>query len=149
MQERLTDHTKYSRENPFDVPEGYFESIEDRIEGRIADEENYEADRPGLIRMIRPVLWLAASFALAFLLIYFPVEKILNRYAAEQGKSQTPAAGVNEDLLIGYDALDENSFFLMLTSTEDTTIRSEEMISYVTSGITDYELFSELTSERF
>ena len=46
--------------NPFDVPEGYFDSFQQRMKERI--ERENETQRPGLIRMMKPWLGLAAGF---------------------------------------------------------------------------------------
>lgn len=61
------------RKNPFQTPEGYFESFPDRVIGRIELEKNNTAKQI-FLRYFRPMLALAASFAIIFLLIYVPVK---------------------------------------------------------------------------
>ena len=53
-------------EQPFRVPEGYFDALEDRVMARIAMEEAPEAGRRRVWTVIKPALALAATFALIF-----------------------------------------------------------------------------------
>lgn len=53
-------------EQPFRVPEGYFDALEDRVMARIAMEEAPETDRRRVWTVIKPALALAATFALIF-----------------------------------------------------------------------------------
>ncbi len=141
----MTDNSKYSRENPFDVPEGYFDTMEDRIEERIRAEENEGAPGQKFIRIIKPILGLAASFALAFLLIYYPITKILSKYTGETIDQTGERTKLNEELLTGCGYLDENMFFLALTSKEETAdFESDEILSFLTSELDDYEVYAEI-----
>jgi capsular polysaccharide biosynthesis protein len=145
MQERMTDDSKYSRENPFDVPEGYFDEIEDRIEEKIRVEENKNVHGNKFILMVKPILGLAASFALAFLLIYYPVTKILPKFLTKQTDKKTDELKLNENFLSDYGYLDESTFFLALTSREDSAnFASDEIIAFLSSELDDYEVYSEI-----
>lgn len=53
-------------EQPFRVPEGYFDALEDRVMARIAMEETPETGRRRVWTVIKPALALAATFALIF-----------------------------------------------------------------------------------
>ena len=141
----MTDNSKYSRENPFDVPEGYFDMVEDRVEERIMAEESESTRGQKLIRMVMPILGLAASFALAFLLIYYPVTKILPKYTAGTTGQQSERTKLDEELLTDYGYLDENTFFLALTSKEEPAdFESDEVLSFLTSELDDYEVYAEI-----
>ena len=48
------------------MPEGYLDSFEDRLMARIAAEEQEEAPRRPVWRILKPALALAATFALIF-----------------------------------------------------------------------------------
>ena len=58
-----------SKDNPFRMPEGYLDSLEDRLMARIAEEDaaasTTERQRP-VWRILKPALTLAAMFALIF-----------------------------------------------------------------------------------
>lgn len=141
----MTDPSKYSRENPFDVPEGYFEMVEDRIEERIRAEETESTRGQHFVRMVKPILGLAASFALAFLLIYYPVTKILPKYMAGTTGQHSEKTKLNEEFLGDYGYFDENTFFLALTSKEEPAeFESEEVLSFLTSELDDYEVYAEI-----
>ena len=53
-------------EQPFRVPEGYFDALEDRVMARIATEKAPETVRRRVWTVIKPALALAATFALIF-----------------------------------------------------------------------------------
>ena len=53
-------------EQPFRVPEGYFDALEDRVMARIAMEEAPETGRRRVWTVSKPALALAATFALIF-----------------------------------------------------------------------------------
>jgi len=145
MPERMTDNSKYSRENPFDVPEGYFDMVEYRIEERIRAEESESTRGQKFIRMVKPILGLAASFALAFLLIYYPITKILSKYTAGTTGQQSEKTKLDEEFLTDYGYLDENTFFLALTSKEEPAdFESDEVLSFLTSELDDYEVYAEI-----
>ena len=51
---------------PFKVPEGYFESLEDRLMARISAESAPQPKARGVWTVLKPALALAATFALIF-----------------------------------------------------------------------------------
>jgi hypothetical protein len=57
---------------PFQVPEGYFDSLSDRIMERIDQEELSTSQK--VLRYIKPVLSMAASILIIFSIIYVPVK---------------------------------------------------------------------------
>jgi hypothetical protein len=145
MQKRMADNSKFPRENPFKVPEGYFDTIEDRIEERIRGTEKKSLSNQKFILILKPILGLAASFALAFLLIYYPISKILPWYTAKHAAEKTEETKLNEELIAGSGYLDERTFFLALTAQENPTdFESDEIISFLTSELNDYEIYAEI-----
>ena len=52
-----------SRKNPFSVPEGYFDQLAGNIIGQLPQEQ----PKPARIRMLRPLLYAAASVCLAIM----------------------------------------------------------------------------------
>ena len=145
MQEKMTDHSIFPGGNPFRVPEGYFETLEDRVEVRINESERKISGGQKLITLMKPVLGLAASFALAFLLIYYPISKILPWYTARHTEKKIRELRLEEQLLNDYRSLDENTFYLALPSREDPKVpESEELFSFLTAELDDYEVYSEI-----
>lgn len=72
---------------PFKVPENYFETLNERIMDRVESESEI-GTKIRFIRIIKPVLAVAASFALIFLMIYFPVKSIQPKMASQGIKSE-------------------------------------------------------------
>ncbi|MGV8096828.1 MAG: hypothetical protein AB2L24_33650 [Mangrovibacterium sp.] len=141
----MADNSKFPKENPFEVPEGYFDAIEDRIEERIRGAEKGNHSNQKFVLIIKPILGLAASFAIAFLLIYYPINKILPWYTAKHAGEKTEETNLNEELIAGYGYLDERTFFLALTTQESPTdFESDEIISFLSSELNDYEVYSEI-----
>ena len=81
------------RSNPFGTPEDYFQSFPDRLLDRIEEQEQ-STFKSTLIRYLKPLLAMAASFALIFMLIYFPV-KTMKPNSAKTDKSEV----LDQDLL--------------------------------------------------
>jgi len=83
------------RKNPFQTPEGYFQSFPDRVLGRI-EEEKTITSKQMFLRYLRPVLAMAASFTIIFFLIYVPVKT----FGPSLAKSKTEI--VEDDFLTQY-----------------------------------------------
>jgi len=67
-----------SEHNPFVVPEGYFDTFSERLMERIDHSEKPAVSAPqsAILRYLKPVLAMVASFTIIFILIYFPVQLI-------------------------------------------------------------------------
>jgi hypothetical protein len=122
--------------NPFKTPEGYFESFPDRMLGRLALEQEVQNPPPKrvmIIRYLRPALALAASFALIFMLVYFPVKTI--------GPSLVRNTNIElEQDLLNYYFTDE-VFFKSLTNDEPEIDYDETSIETVLlASMSDYDL---------
>jgi len=145
MQDIWTNHSKHPKENPFDVPAGYFDMLEDRIEGRIRATEKEQNTGKKIIRLLKPMLGLAASFALIFLLVHYPLSRFLPWYMANHSTEQTNEEKPEEEFLANTSDLDESSFFRALTTQDNATnFESEEIISLLSSELNDYDVYAEI-----
>lgn len=81
---------KVSKNNPFVVPEGYFDNFSERLMGKIEQEE-LEVKRPvyKTKRFLRPVLSMAASFVIIFMLIYFPAKLLKPKIETENNNNSS------------------------------------------------------------
>ncbi|MDR1859821.1 MAG: hypothetical protein LBR06_02715 [Bacteroidales bacterium] len=123
---------KFSRANPFRVPDGYFESLDARILARITAAETPRKVR--IYRILRPIIGLAACFAISFLILYFPGKQI--------GKSVSISADIRSertDEVINYPFLDDNTFFNALNTEQDSPA-SDEMMKVMVTYVADYDL---------
>src|SRR5665647_1457398 len=80
------------KDQPFNVPEGYFENFADRLMARIEEEEQPDKKR-SLFFYLKPVLMMAASFAFVMLLVYVPIKK----FFPSTGKAYLAQQSVNSD----------------------------------------------------
>ncbi|MFA9389043.1 MAG: hypothetical protein ACERKD_04520 [Prolixibacteraceae bacterium] len=60
---------------PFSVPDGYFQTFSERMIDQI-EAQNQPLKKQIIVRYLKPILSLAASFAIIFTLIYIPVKTI-------------------------------------------------------------------------
>ena len=139
--------SKIKKELPFDVPDKYFDDFSARLHHRLAIEKQaLPQPKNPFIRYLKPVLAMAASFALIFMLVYWPVKTFLPDY---QAKTNTNIESTNEDdaFMTFIEKLDENSFFALLQdqqSYEETVngdFNDEELMSYLSSNVSDYEIY--------
>ena len=145
MQDIWTNHSKQPKDNPFDVPAGYFDMLEDRIEGRIRATEKERTPRQKIIQLFKPLLGLAASFALIFLLVHYPLSKFLPWYMANHLTEQTNTENPEEEFLSNTSNIDESSFFQALTTKDNAAnFESEEIISLLSSELNDYDVYAEI-----
>ena len=136
------------KKNPFGTPEGYFETLQDRIEARIKAEETILPRRTKVIRILKPVLSLAASFALIYMLVYYPLSKFMPKYLeSNQVALETESIEFNleEDYLAVFST--DNSLIEYMTTEETEEVQpSEEVYAYMTSNMSDSEFYAELTN---
>jgi hypothetical protein len=76
----------FSNENPFICPEGYFDTLTERIINRVESEK--QTSKTKIIRILKPALAFAASFAIIFILIYIPASIIGNRTSYSETTEQ-------------------------------------------------------------
>lgn len=81
---------KISKANSgFKMPEGYLENLEDRLEMRIEAFESIEKPQAKLIRIIKPILTMAACFVLAVLLFKYSAQQVTTSYLVNNEEEQT------------------------------------------------------------
>lgn len=139
--------SKIKKEPPFRVPDNYFDDFSIRLHTRLETEkEVLPKPKSRIIRLLKPAMGLAASFILVFLLVYWPIKSFLPNYLA---KNNTPVETVvtEEDTYLSIlEKIDENSFFALLSDSSDEEINDfndEELMSYVSSNFSEYEIYLE------
>lgn len=132
---------------PFDVPAGYFESFEDRLEARIQALNEKPNSRRTIIRTLKPVLGLAASFVLVFLLVKYPISLLLNKQVAEQQTSEIEEDSYLKDLIMsGPSTLDDKTLVQTMVTDPQQPAESEELMSKLSEEMNDYEIFAAITN---
>lgn len=144
------DFHDQSNKTPFEVPENYFDHLEDRIEARIASETESISPKRKLMRMMKPVLAMAASFALVFLLVYYPLSVFLPNYLArniEVPAEQTDTLSADEIIISYISTSGQSDYDILLydeEELEEIVIDSEEMFTYLDLAMNETEIFAEL-----
>ena len=129
--------------NPFRTPEGYFESIEDRIMKEIQLPEKKKPVSVGILRILKPVLGIAAILTLVFLLVNNPFTR--NTTNTEMSSAFTPS--VKDDSTFNFSLIDESTLVNAIFSDEESTvadINPDEMLAYLSSGLNEVEIYSEI-----
>lgn len=139
--------SKISKENPFRVPDGYFDDFSARLQKRLEAEKKVISIEPvGFMRYLRPMLGLAASFGLIFLLVYWPMKSILPDKIADGNNSN--AISTDQEYTNFVEGIDENSFYALLSETSETqNLSDDDLVAFLSSNISEYEIFSQSQSK--
>ncbi len=136
--------SEIKKENPFGTPANYFDDFPARLQAKI-DAENKvvpPAKKNRFIQSIKPALGLAASFALIALLVYWPVKMYLTNEVVENAPQNNSYEEEFSSMVI--ENIDENSFFALLEEPDNGIEFSEEdLLSYVSTNLSEYELYTE------
>lgn len=144
-----SEFLKRPKKNPFKTPENYFDSIEDRIMNSIENEEKIKKSSGAgkVYRLLKPVLGLAASFALVFVLVYYPIKYFSSDKLVQTQTTDTTTNEGNDFYSVVISSIDENALVNALVSEEETSqeeINTDEVIAYLSSDMNDIEIYSEI-----
>jgi hypothetical protein len=140
------ESSKINKELPFRVPENYFDDFSSRLHSKLETETDVPQNKGRVIRMLKPILGLAASFALIFMLVYWPIKSFLPDYLAKT-EQNIEIITIEEDSYISYvERIDENSFFALIrgvfTSDDaEDDFTDEDLLNYLSANISDYDLY--------
>lgn len=135
--------SKIKKENPFRVPENYFEDFSARLQMKLETEKGGSTkNRSRIIQFLKPALGLAAGFALIFTLAYWPLTKLTTNRQANNNITQTEVNDMIFTSLV--EGMDENSFYAMLDEPEVTVqLSADDMANYLITNSSEYEIYSE------
>ena len=79
---------KYKRKNPFTVPEGYFDTMEEQVMERIKQEK--QPQKINVFRMLKPYMGLAAIFLFALFIVQWVLPHFIdeNKMLLKEGEIQ-------------------------------------------------------------
>lgn len=147
--------SKIKKEIPFKVPENYFRDFPDRltviIDSDYADKSN-SGQRGRLERLVISALKVAASIAIIALLLYQPLRKVLPGHIAKGIHEITDTFITEEErILLMIEKIDENSFITLVdesnsAETRNSEINDDELLSYLCSNVSEYEIFLQNTN---
>ncbi len=139
------DFLSKNRKNPFQTPDHYFDSLEDRIMGRIEHSAKKTTSALRVYLMLKPVLGLVASFALVYLLVYYPINTFLLKNNVKTEVAEKSTSDPLDGYSLNFSLIDENSLVNTIFSDDATPtfeINPEEVLAYLSTGSNDLEIYS-------
>lgn len=135
--------SKIKREYPFRVPDNYFDDFSARLQIKLEAEKKASPKRKNrIIQFLKPAIGLAASFALIFMLVYWPLKSHLPNTIATN--TNTKPEFYEDDYLSLVEGIDENSFYALLNEPATSVeFSDEDLMNYVSSNISEYEIYLE------
>lgn len=123
-----------SNNTPFRLPDGYFDQLPQLVMDKIemGDHRNKESV---IIRYIKPIIGLAASFALIMGLVYVPM-KILS----PKNESQNNNSSLNEEYYITSEMDDHNIFEMLENAAPEETFNNQQLENVLICSVDEYEL---------
>ena len=137
--------SEIKKENPFGVPPRYFDNFSARLQIKIEAEKTIlHSPKSRVIQFLKPVLSLAAGLALVFSLVYFPLKTYKNEQLANNTNQNDELT--NENYISLLEGMDDNSFYALLSEPviSDDEYSDEELIAYLSSNISDYDIYMEI-----
>ena len=127
------------KELPFRIPDHYFEDFQSRLQaGMETEEPRLPEKRPSIIRYLKPVIGIAAAFALVFMLVFYPV-RMVNRQIA-----QVEQSGEMENIINLTEQVDDHTFFNLLENNPpENNLGGQELEVYIASNYSDLDIYLE------
>lgn len=138
--------SKIKKENPFRVPENYFDDFQARLQAKLDEQQEKRGRGSVVIRYLKPAIGLAAGFALVFSLAYWPLKTLTPDVVADNNMNEI---NVNEMLFVSaVEGIDENSFYELLENKNvDEQLSDEDVASYLNDNVTEYEIYTQTTNQ--
>ena len=134
------NHTDFLKglptEPPFKVPEAYFETFDERLMARVKQSSGNPKQKGKLLRMLRPVLWLAAGFVMIFLLVHYPLKMFL-----PDGSTETELAAVENSILNEW-LYSSDFYYLSLEDTDIDILDDDVLFDFLSNELSEYEIYS-------
>lgn len=136
--------SKMKKESPFGVPDNYFDDFSARLQVKIEAEKTILPNQQNrIIQFLKPAIGLAASFALIFMLVYWPLKSFT---PAEVANNTTTAPAENGITELEYrtiiEGMDDNSFYALLEEPAQTVeISDDDLLNYLSANVSDYDIY--------
>ncbi len=135
--------SKIKKENPFRVPENYFDDFSTRLQAKLDAEQNaVPVKKSNIIRYLKPAIGLAAGFALVFSLAYWPLKTLTPNQTAD---SDVQEISVSEMLFASaVEGIDVNSFYELIEKPEgNAQLSDDDLASFVNANVSEYEIYTQ------
>lgn len=147
-EEKIPEFMKRPKSNPFKTPDFYFETLEERIMAGIEQSQKKETRLSRSIRILKPIIGLAASFILVYLLVSYPLNNLLPDNLVKTEISNSDSLNETDSYDFFFLLVKENTLVNAITSedeTNSTALNNDEMLAYISVGMSDMEIYSEIT----
>ncbi len=91
---------KYKSKNPFSVPDGYFDTLGDRVMSRVKESEH--SKQASLLKMLKPYFGLAALFACAMVVVQVALPGMVEEKEIQE-KQEMAASKMEEENIFDAD----------------------------------------------
>lgn len=130
--------------NPFRTPVGYFDSLEDEVMNKIQLPAKKKTTSDRIIRILKPVVGIAASLVLVYLLTNHQFGQNNNSKVAS-----TITLSQEEDSTLTFSLIDEITLVNAMFADEEeespvADINPDDMLAYLSSGLNEVEIYSEI-----
>lgn len=132
---------------PFRVPENYFETFADRLKARITEEE-YQRKNKSLLFYLKPAFTIAASLAIAMLLLYIPYRKFIlpdPEIIAQQRLVNDVADSLNAIPVSIFSYFSDDQFISAVRAMNDLesqSLSSENLADFIAADYSEYEIIA-------
>lgn len=137
----MDELNKYSKSNPFKVPDNYFEDFNHQLMKKIDDEENKSNDK-WKIKSLKPFLAVAAGFLLLFSLWFMFLGKLGSKEMS--ANNETP----EEALLAYFASIDTDELIDMISDEEfknvDFALNLEQDIDLIIDDLDESMIIEEI-----
>lgn len=118
------------KNDAFKVPDNYFENLSDKVQNKIEQEES---EKPKLIQLLKPYIWMAASIVVMVFIARIVLTNAVPEDYKIQKLSQTETTVSDTQSIIT--SLDDIDWF----SDDSEDITSDELIEY----LSDFDIETE------
>lgn len=135
------------KNQPFRVPESYFETFADRLMVRIEEEEQPNKKR-SLFIYLKPILMMAASFILVMLLVSVPIKKFFPSGKGYFAQQQSSTDSVDSDSIISATLISyfsEGQFLAAISDMkelESDTLSTDNLVDFIAANYSDYDIIT-------
>ena len=136
--------SEIKKANPFVVPPRYFDDFSARLQVKIEAEKTiHYSPRSRVIKFLKPALAAAACLAVIFSVGYFTLKTYNNEQLAVNANQNIELTDDNYISLL--EGIDDNSFYALLSEPViSNEYSNEELISYLSSVVSDYDIYMEI-----
>ena len=139
-----SEFLKSPGDNPFRTPEGYFDSMEDRIMSKVREPDKKKNSSGKIVRILKPVVGIAACLAVALILSKHATR---NNFNSNASFASDPYSGMKYDSALNFSMIDESTLVNAIYSDEQSNVANinpDDMLAYISSGMNEVEIYSEI-----